>query len=224
MKRTLLLVLLYACVSLVVQATPCVSGGTLDSYIGLGAAGCTFDGLLFNNFAYTNTASGGGVSPDATGVKVDTIPGTEAGLEFVGSWLAGTNQTSDGNIAYSVTCQNCQIDDLALIMNGVGEGTGIASVAETSTSPSIALGTTSFVGFTQLTDSTNIKPIGTLNLTKDIGASGGTGGNGGSGHVSGVYNLFSTNTQTTMSPEPSLLLLCVGALSLLPVARKMRRA
>jgi len=208
-------------VSLVVQAAPCVSGATLDSYIGLGAGGCTFDGLLFNNFGYTNPSSGGGTSPDAAGVEVDTVvQGPEAGLEFVASWLAGSGQTSDGNIAYTVTCQGCQIDDLELLMTGQGLGTGIASVAETSFSPSIGLGTTSSLGFNQLSDSTNITPIGTLNLTKDIGASGGTAG---SGHVSGVFNLFSTN-QTTMTPEPSLGLLCLGALCLLPVARKVRRA
>jgi hypothetical protein len=224
MKRTLVLLLLFACVSLVVQAAPCVSGATLASYIALGAGGCTFDSLLFNNFGYTSTDSGGGLSPDASGVKVDTVvSGPEAGLEFVGSWLAGTGQTSDGNIAYTVTCQSCKIEDLALLMDGIGLGTGIASVAETSTSPSIALGTTSSSGFTQLSDSKNITPIDTLNLLKDIGASGGTGGNGGSGHVSAVTNLFST-TQTTMTPEPSLVLLCCGFLGLLPVARKIRRA
>jgi hypothetical protein len=220
MKKTLLLVLLFACVSLVAQAAPCVSGATLASYISLGAGGCTFDGLLFNNFGYTNPSSGGGISPDSTGVEVDTVvSGPEAGLEFVASWLAGSGQTSDGNIAYTVTCQDCKIEDLELIMNGIGLGTGLASVAETSISPSIGLGTTSSVGFNQFSDSTNITPIGTLNLTKDIGASGGTAG---SGHVSGVSNLFST-TQTTMTPEPSLVLLCCSFLGLLPVARRKMR-
>jgi hypothetical protein len=224
MKKTLLLMLLFACVSLVVQAAPCVSGAKLDSYIALGAGGCTFDGLLFNNFGYTNPASGGGVSPDSSGVEVDTVmQGPEAGLEFVGSWLAASGQTSDGNIGYTVTCPDCKIDDVKLIMDGIGLGTGIASVAETSTDSSVALGTTSSSGFTQLTASKDIMPVGTLNLLKDIGASGGTGGNGGSGHVSAVFNLFSTN-HTTMTPEPSLGLLCLGALCLLPVARKVRRA
>lgn len=223
MKRTLVLLLLFACVSLVMQAAPCVSGATLASYIALGAGGCTFDSLLFNNFGYTNPSSGGGISPDAGGVEVDTVAGVEKGLDFVGSWLAGSGQTSDGNIAYTVTCLGCKIDDLELIMNGSGLGTGVASVAETSINPSIGLGTTSSVGFNQFSDSTDITPIGTLNLTKDIGASGGTGGNGGSGHVSAVSNLFSTN-QTTMTPEPSLGLMCLGALCLLPFARKMRRA
>jgi hypothetical protein len=224
MKRTLLIFLLFACVSLVAQAAPCVSGASLASYIALGAGGCTFDGLLYNNFGYTNPSSGGGISPDASGVEVDTaVAGPESGLDFVASWLAGTGQTSDGNIAYTVTCPGCKISDVQLIMDGIGLGTGIASVAETSTDSSVALGTTSSSGFTQLTDSANITPVGSLNLLKDIGASGGTGGNGGSGHVSSVFNLFST-TQITKTPEPSLVLLCCGFLGLLPIARKTGRA
>lgn len=221
MKKTLLLSLLIASLSMIAQAAPCVSGGTLASYIGLGAGGCTFDNLLFSNFTYTNPSSGGGISPDASGVAVDTVvQGPESGLDFVASWLAGSGQTSDGNIGYTVTCQGCKIDDLKLIMDGIGLGTGLASVAEISTSPSIGLGTTSSAGFSQFSDSKDIAPITSLDLLKDIGASGGTAG---SGHVSAVFNLFST-TQTTTTPEPSLVLLCMGALCLVPVAQKIRRA
>jgi hypothetical protein len=223
MKRTLLLLLLFASVSLVVQATPCVSGATLASYIALGSGGCTFEGLLFNNFDYTNPASGGGVSPDPTGVDVKTVSGTEAGLEFVGSWLAGDNQTSDGNIAYSVTCIGCEIDDLVLSMDGFGLGSGVASVAETATwgSNTVGLGTASSVGFTQFTDSIDITPTGSLNLTKDIGASGGSDG---VGHVSSASNLFSTSgTPPPPIPEPSLLFFCSGLVGSLLVARRQVR-
>jgi hypothetical protein len=222
MKRTLLLLLLFASVSLVVQATPCVSGATLASYIALDSGGCTFSGMLFNNFGYTNPSSGGGASPDAGGVDVDLISGPEAGLEFVGTWEAGSFQTSDGNIAYTVTCQSCKIDDLELVMNdGLGLGTGVASVVETATSSSttVGLGTASSLGFSTFSDSLDITPTTSLNMTKDIGASGGSDG---VGHVSAVSNLFST-TQTTMTPEPSLVLLCCGFLGLLPVARRKTR-
>lgn len=221
MKKTLLILLLFAFASVVTQAAPCVSGADLASYIALGAGGCTFDSLLFNNFSYSNPASGGGVSPDATGVDVDLVSGTEAGLEFVGSWLAASGQTSDGNISYSVTCENCQIDDLKLAMTGLGIGTGVASVVETATSngSTTGLGVASSGGFNKFSDSTDITPTGSLDLTKDIGASGGTDG---VGHVSGVFNLFSTN-QTTMTPEPSLVLLCCGFLGLLPMARRKAR-
>jgi hypothetical protein len=70
-------------------------------------------------------------------------------------------------------------------------------------------------------DSETFAPVGTLNLTKDILLNGGTTGFGSA--VSEVDNFFSTN-KTTTTPEPSLLFLCAGALCLLPVARKMRRA
>jgi hypothetical protein len=220
MKRTLLLLLLFASVSLVVQATPCVQGGTLASYIALGSGGCTFDSLLFNNFGYTNPASGGGISPDATGIDVDLVSGTEAGLEFVGTWEASSGETSDGNIGYVVTCQNCQIDDLELIMNdGLGLGTGIASVVETAVSSNgtVGLGAASSPGFSDFSDTLDITPTGSLTMTKDIGASGGSAG---VGHVSAVSNLFSTTTTTTMTPEPSLMLLCSGLLGLLLMARR----
>jgi len=222
MKRTLVLLLLSACVSLVAQAASCVSGATLASYIGLGAGGCTFDSLLFNNFEYTNPASGGAVSPDASGVVVNLVPGVEKGLQFVGDWEATSGQTSDGNISYSVKCDGCLISDLELDMTGLGILTGVASVVETATSSdgTVGLGTASANGVDVFKATKDIKPTDSLDLTKDIGASGGTAG---VGHVSGVFNLFSTN-QTTMTPEPSLGLLCLGALCLLPVARKVRRA
>ena len=211
-KKLLLMLLTLACASYVLQAAPCASD-TLANYIA--GPGCTIDGLFFDHFAYTNPSSGGGISPDATGVDVTPVTmGSEVGFTFTASWLAASGQTSDGNIAYSATCVTCMITDLELAMDGIGMGTGVASVAETSTSPVVALGTSSSLGFTKLTDSTTFSPVGSITLTKDIGASGGTAG---VGHVSAVTNLFSTNTSV---PEPSLFLLSLGFVALVPVARK----
>lgn len=213
MKKPMLLLTAFLLVSCVLQAAPCVSG-TLASYIA--GPACTVDGLLFSNFGYTSISSGGGVSPDATGVAVKpTMMGGEFGLSFIASWLAASNQTSDGNITYTVSCPGCLINDALLTMDGVGTGTGVASVAETSTSttPNLGLGTSDSVGFIKLTDSATFAPVGTLDLNKDIGASGGTAG---VGHVSSVANLFSTSTV----PEPSLLFLCAGMLGVIPIARR----
>jgi len=213
MKKSILMLALLAASSWVLQAAPC-GIGSLESYIT--GTGCTIDGLFFNNFTYANPSSGGGISPDATGVEVipQLVSPSVVGFEFIASWVAGTNQTSDGNISYTATCEGCQISDLELSMTGVGLGTGVASVAETSTSPMLSIGTADSEGFTKLTDSATFSPVGSITVTKDIGASG---GDDGIGHVSTVTNLFCT--MFTTAPEPTLAMFCAGMLLLIPAAR-----
>jgi hypothetical protein len=215
MKKTLLLFSLFACFSCVVQAGTCV-GGFLDTYTAAGFS-CVFDGITFSNFQYDPTASGGAVTPDAHGVSVnpETI-GSEGGFLFTGGFLVGPGEVEDSTITYTATCVGCLIDDLVLIMGGGASGTGLASVSETSTSvtPNVNL----LTGESILSDMTTFTTgVGSITLTKDIGVSGGTDG---FAHISAVTNLFSTNTTTTMTPEPALGLLCVGLLGMVPVARR----
>jgi hypothetical protein len=155
-------------------------------------------------------------------VEVDPITGVESGFEFFAGWSAGIGNVQDSAIKYTVTCDGCSITDLVLSMEGNGaSGDSFLNIAETSggVEPGLLIGestTTTIVSDTKI-----IPPVGTLNLTKDILLNGGTTGFGAG--VSQVNNFFST-TQTTMTPEPSLLLLSAGLLGLLPIARKMRRA
>ena len=215
MKKTFLILGLLACMSAVVQAAPCV-GGTLDTYIG---SSCTFGGLTFSDFSYISSASGGAAAPSDSGVAVNPeVDGSEVGLLFSAGWLAGQNQIQDSLIQFTVTCIDCMIDDVVLIMGGGANGSGLASVSETSLHPVVNL----ITGGSKLIDSTTFSPVNSIKVVKDIAVSGGSAENGFA-HISAVTNLFSTTT-TTMTPEPSLSLLCLGFLGLVPLARrKMRR-
>jgi hypothetical protein len=147
------------------------------------------------------------------------IQSGEAGFLFTAGWLVGQNQVEDSTITYTATCVGCLIDDLVLIMGGGARSSGTASVSETSVTPFVSL----LTGGSVLTDMTTFNPgVGTITVTKDIGVSGGSSSDG-IAHISAVSNLFST-TMTNMTPEPSLGLLCLGLLGIIPVARrKLRR-
>jgi len=216
MKKKLLMLSLLVCLSSVVKAAPC-SGGTLADYTVTGFT-CTLNDLTFHNFSYVSSAFGGAVAPGASGVAVNPeIVGGNDGLLFSSGWLAGPSQIDDSLITYSATCNGCLIHNLVLIMGGGGGKTGLATVSETSTSvtPNVSL----ITGGTQLTDMTTFTTsVGSITLTKDVGVSGGTDG---FANISAVSNLFST--VTTLTPEPQLILLCLGLLSMIHVARRKSR-
>jgi hypothetical protein len=216
MKKTLLMLSLLVCLSSVVEAAPC-SGGTLADYTATGFT-CTLNDLTFNNFSYLSSAFGGAVAPGASGVAVNPeILGGSEGLLFSSGWLAGPSQIDDSLITYSATCNGCLIHNLFLIMGGGASKTGLASVSETSTSvtPNVSL----ITGGTQLTDMTTFTTrVGSITLTKDVGVSGGTDG---FANISAVSNLFST--VTTLTPEPQLILLCLGLLGMIHVAQRKSR-
>jgi|ERR1035441_2183472 hypothetical protein len=217
MKRTLLMTLFVFGLCLAVQAGPCTTAAL--SVYDAGSFTCNIGALDFSNFSYHPTGIN---TPSDLNVEVDPITGVESGFEFFAGWSAGAGNVQDSAIKYTVTCDGCSITDLVLSMEGAGaSGDSFLNIAETSggVEPGLLIGqstSTSIVSETEI-----IPPVGTLNLTKDILLNGGTTGFGAG--VSQVNNFFST-TQTTMTPEPSLLLLSAGLLGLLPVARKMRRA
>jgi hypothetical protein len=195
-------------------------GGTLADYTVSGFT-CSIDGLTFSGFNYHPTASGGASAPDAGGVSVNPeMVGGESGFLFTAGWLVKQNQVEDSTITFTATCNLCLINDLVLIMGGGDRSSGTASVSETSVTPFVSL----LTGAGVLSDVTTLSPgVTTITVTKDIGVSGGTATDG-LAHISAVTNLFSTNMMTTMTPEPSLGLLCLGLSGIIPFARrKLRR-
>jgi len=203
LKRAPLLVVLLLIFSSVGWAGAC-SSATLATYDTAGFS-CTIGSLLFSNFSYVSSESGGGIAPTDAGVMVmPLVIGGESGLQFSGAYLASSNQTADGVINYTVTCQGCKLQDWLLSMVAGATGTGSASVVE------VAGGGQSLFTFTGggtniFSDGGPFIPASSATVTtKDIGVSGGTAG---AAHLSVVDNLWST-------PEPASLALLGTALFL----------
>jgi hypothetical protein len=175
---------------------------------------CTVDDLMFSGFQYV---FGGGTSVPDADISVTPVMGTETGLTFDYIWAAGTGESLDSDIIYTVTCDGCLISDVELTSSGGFTGNGIASATETGTG-GIFLENTYTSGTNVSFDSATISPAASsLTLHKDIGASGIFGG---TASISGVANLFSTTGNTSPVPEPPLLLLSVALLGLVPFARR----
>ena len=204
MKRALLLMALVLVVSSVGWAGACGSA-SLATYDAAGF-NCNIGSLLFSNFSYVNSSSGGGFAPPDSGVTVKPVTsGIESGLQFSGAYLAGSNQTADGVITYKVTCQGCNLTDWLLSMVAGATGTGSASVAEVA-SGGQSLFTFTGLGTNILSDGGPFTPSASATVTtKDLGVSGGTNG---AAHLSVVDNLWSTS----QTPEPASLALLGTAL------------
>jgi len=223
MKKTLLLLTFVLGVSHSAFGGACASE-TLDKYAALGVGGCTIGDLTFGNFQYLSST----VAEGSILVNPDTLTPGETGLDFNNFWGAAPGFSVDSAISFTVTCNDgCLIDDVVLVAGGAG-GTTPGSIADASETSPALMGTSLSVGAaygspTVLMESdTTFMPVGSLTVTKDIGASGGEI-NTGIGHgsqISDVSNLFSTTTQTSMTPEPPLLILSAGLLGLVPIARR----
>src|SRR6516165_7196212 len=93
-------------------APPTCMTGTLASYIALGAEGCTFNGNVFANFAYSASASGGATmirADQITVVPLLILPET-ARFSFSAPWSVGKGQKQDSIISYTAVlpCGNTQ--------------------------------------------------------------------------------------------------------------------
>lgn len=221
MKKILLLITFALGSSYAAFGATCGStGDTLADYISAGS--CTIMGtdLTFSGFNYT--ISGDSIPVPASDVTVTpTIAGpNEAGFVFNAPWVALSPELLDADITYTVGCSGCELDDWVLEMGGAAlAGDEFANVGETSTqvSPGLSVGATASTS--TLSDSASFAPVGTLSVDKDLTIYGGSSQNTIVAKVSSVTNLFSTTTTTT-TPEPSLTLLCVGVLGLVPLARR----
>ena len=201
-------------------ATTCGTA-TLATYDAPGFS-CTILGgdITFSGFSYV--PSGSVIIPDSDVTVTPEIIDGEQGFQFNAPWLATPGGFLDSFIDFTATCDACTIDDLQLSMGGYGAGTGgIVRVDESYSSSAPPLSGSLTVGQLGTTNIPNamvtFAPVGSLTVNKDILLGGGTSGLGSA--VSSVTNLFST-TGTTVTPEPSLLLLSAGFLGLVPFARR----
>ncbi len=206
MKRALGLLVLVLAVSGVAQATTCTPMGTLDTYIALGATGCTVDGLTFNNFSYAPI----GNPPAATSI---TVRPSLLGLsfQFNSSWGVISAQGMESTIGFTVSAASAIINDLTLSLDTAScPGTGTVVLSE-SASNGVGLLATCMNGTITNPAPVNFAPVSSLTIRKDLSLIGNSD--------SASVNQF-TNSVSTV-PEPGTMALFGSGL--LGIAGAIRR-
>ena len=218
-KRFCLLVCLLLGAGLASAAPMACPTGTLEGYTTAvnAAGGCTEDGLLFSQFQYLSSASGGAVALPATAVAIAPLvntAGTGFGFQLAAGFAAGANSVSDSVLQYQVsTLDNLPLlSSVSLGFNGTFTGSGIASVSEnycpggTVVPPSAGCPaglSNIFVqnsnGIIRLQTSATFAGVNSVTVSKDIQVNGGSSG---SATISSVTNQF----QAVPESSPFLLL------------------
>jgi len=164
-------------------APPTCVTGTLASYIGLGAEGCTFIGNTFANFAYSASASGGAVVIKADQITVTPlfIPTATASFNFSAPWSVGRDQTQDSTISYTTVlpCGDGQTAelDLALGPAHIGGIIGSVRVDETTNVGKLSVfDRCTEVCQTKPSDSLTFNPVSVVLISDHVSLSGGLGG------------------------------------------------
>ena len=123
-----------------------------------GSGGCTINGVLFNNFSYSDTLGadsfyvsgpkGTGLAQAASSVTVD-IDTANTGLTFNGNWIVNHYQTMSLSLGFDVTSA-APIDQLQSAFDSRASGT--QNTGPTFTKSAICNGgTCSATNFTNLT-------------------------------------------------------------------------
>jgi hypothetical protein len=200
-------------------ATPvCPNGGTLTTFLATGYS-CQIGSDIFSGFTYISSAQGGAVAVTSDGVTVDTLGpsgsgagvlNSDIGLEFNAAWSVTAGQTTDADIGFIVTVLNGSamlITDTGVAQTSGVSPNGSASVAEDSCGPAPCTPGTNAVltfddgtGDSQRVNSTTFSPVGSLEVSKDISATGGTDG------FASITLVSDTFSQSPV-PEPASALL-----------------
>jgi hypothetical protein len=102
MRLSLILSIGFLMLCQVLSAAPMCMTGTLQSYIDLGAGGCTFAGATFAHFTYA-PASTTGVPADKITVMPTATPGSPMLTFSSTEWHVPAGQTQDSTIKYTVS-------------------------------------------------------------------------------------------------------------------------
>jgi hypothetical protein len=157
--------------------------GTLASYIALGAEGCTFNGNVFANFAYSASASGGATTIRADQITVVRLllPLETARFSFSAPWSVGKDQTQDSVISYT-TVLPCGDAAAALLELTLGSAhiysiIGVVKVDETTNVGKLNVFDRCVeLCQTKTNDSLQFNPVSVLLISAHVSLSGGLGG------------------------------------------------
>jgi hypothetical protein len=209
------------------QTVTGVGGNTLDKYIALGASGCTLNGLLFNNFAYSYTMgtdafyssgpAGTGTLQPATTVSV-TVNAINTSFQFGANWIVNHYQTASLSLTFDVSAPSSLVTTLqnAFTTNQGGTQNGGPIVTKTATCTGGTCGPTDFTNQT-----TNISgtqgPI-TIQNTFVMDARGSSTTSTNNVHLSIVSDQFAAS----QVPEPATFAMFGGALAVLGFLRRRK--
>jgi len=152
------------------------------------AGSCTIGDKTYSDFTATFAATGGATELTASGITFTTVNNglVANGFNFEMSLDASTGETNDVQLGYNVsitTPGTMLIASSSLVMDGLGVGTGVASIAETDcigapiagcpAGDSVALSTIASGVFSAPSDSTSFAGVNELGVSKDVNVFGG---------------------------------------------------
>ncbi|MBS1857864.1 MAG: PEP-CTERM sorting domain-containing protein [Acidobacteria bacterium] len=180
-----------------------VGGSTLNYYVALGSGGCVMNGLLFGNFSYSYSISGGGTGANQAASVVLVSPNSSTdSFTFGASWVVNHTQTASLTMSFTVSAPGGSVNSLYNSFTGSGGGT--LNGGPTYTPGANCIGGTCAPGPTGTVFTNNSTTIagtsGPLLITNTIqmSANGAVSGTN-SYHVSAIFDQFGA----TSVPEPA---------------------
>jgi hypothetical protein len=174
------------------HALPCVTG-SVATYVGLGATGCSVDGVTFSNIQVSTLVSGGGTVTlgNFTPVSFIDVSGhLESGLAL--NYIAQAPAGGQADVAWQYNVTGNLLSDAFLSFTGTTTGNGTAQISETlSNGVTLSLNQPGSIRV-------DFAPVPTLFAIKDQVDLG----RDGTSTTSVMTNAFSTTV-----PEPATLLL-----------------